>query len=162
PLGTLVSATATNLTTGDTSAFSPFVASTLAQLQAPFLVTNTNDSGPGSLRSAILAVDSVPGAATAIPDQIIFAIPWSRPFAIHLLSPLPVLTDQADINGFSQYNFMAGTTPAIRDQTVPGAPIIQIDGSGISSVTYPGPHDGLDIQQVNCWISGLIISGFSG
>jgi hypothetical protein len=162
PLGTLVSATATNLSTGDTSAFSPFVASTLAQLQAPFLVTNTNDSGPGSLRSAILAVDGAPTSATAIPDQVIFAIPGSGPFVIHLVSPLPALTVQADINGYSQYNFMAGTTPAIRDQTVPGAPIIQIDGSGISSATYPGPHDGLDVEQVNSWISGLIITGFSG
>jgi hypothetical protein len=174
-LGTLVSATATNqgsssvpvLGLGDTSAFSsPFVASAPVTLQGSNLVTNTNDSGPGSLRAAILAVDTPPNAATAnpprsIPDQIVFAIPGTGPFVIHLQSPLPQVTDQVDINAFSQYNFMAGTVPTPRDQTIPGAPVVQIDGSQINPGTYP-TADGLDIAQVNCWIGGLILTGFSG
>src|SRR5262249_22800030 len=45
PLGSVISATATNLATGDTSEFSADSTSTLQ-----FVVTNTNDSGPGSLR----------------------------------------------------------------------------------------------------------------
>ena len=128
---------------------------------------NTNDSGPGSLRAAILAADQTPNSAfsnpaSSIPDQIVFEIPGPGPFLISLVSPLPQITDQVDINGYSQYNFMAGTTPVPRDQTTTGPPLIQIDGTGISSTTYPGLHDGLDVAQVNNWIGGLIITGFSG
>jgi hypothetical protein len=160
--GSLITATATNLTTGDTSQFSLAV-SNILQL----VVTNTKDSGPGSLRAAILAADQAPNSASSspassVPDQIVFEIPGPGPFLISLASPLPEITDQVDINGYSQYNFIAGTTPVPRDQATPGAPLIQIDGSGISSTANPGPHDGLDVAQVNSWIGGLIITGFSG
>ena len=162
PPGSLITATATNLSTGDTSQFSLPASNTLQ-----LVVTNTNDSGAGSLRNAILAADQIPDSgssspATSIPDQIVFEIPGPGPFLINLVSPLPQLTDQVDINGYSQYNFMAGTTPVPRDQTTTGGPLIQIDGTGISSTTYPGLHDGLDVAQVNSWIGGLIITGFSG
>ena len=162
PPGSLITATATNLSTGDTSQFSAAATNTLQ-----LVVTNTNDSGVGSLRNAILAADQTPNSASSspassIPDQIVFEIPGPGPFLISLVSPLPAITDQVDINGYSQYNFMAGTTPVPRDQTTTGAPLIQIVGTGISSITYPALHDGLDVAQVNSWIGGLIITGFSG
>ena len=60
--------------------------------------------------------------ATSIPDQIVFEIPGPGPFLIRLVSPLPQITDQVDINGYSQYNFMAGTTPVPPRQTTPAPP----------------------------------------
>src|SRR5688572_5334495 len=61
-------------------------------------VTNTNDSGPGSLRDAILRSNLNPGM-----DKIRFEIPGfetpgSKP-TIKPLSPLPPITDFVDIDG---------------------------------------------------------------
>ncbi len=49
---------------------------------ATFTVLNTNDSGPGSLRQAILDANATPGA-----DTIAFNIPGS---GIHTIGPLSV------------------------------------------------------------------------
>jgi autotransporter-associated beta strand protein len=53
----------------------------------PLAVINTNDSGPGSLRAAILYANTLPGTT----HTITFAIP-SGPQSINLLSPLPATT----------------------------------------------------------------------
>ncbi|HZV33640.1 MAG TPA: hypothetical protein VFB72_03620 [Verrucomicrobiae bacterium] len=50
-------------------------------------VTTTNDSGPGSLRQAMLNLNGTNGSAT-----IAFNLPGSGPFTINLLSPLPPIT----------------------------------------------------------------------
>src|SRR5438132_1481845 len=54
-------------------------------------VTNTNDSGPGSLRQAMLDAEATPGA-----DPITFSAP---PGTITLLSPLPIITQDLTITG---------------------------------------------------------------
>src|SRR5260370_22422906 len=61
-----------------------------------FTVINTNDSGPGSLRQAILDAN-----ANAGPDTIRFSIS-SGPQAIAPLSPLPTITDPVTIDGTTQ------------------------------------------------------------
>ena len=61
-----------------------------------FVVTNTNDSGPGSLRQAILNADTVAG------KTITFAIPGTGVFTIALASPLPAITVPTTIDGTSQ------------------------------------------------------------
>jgi len=53
-------------------------------LAATFTVTNTNDSGPGSLRQAILDANGNPGL-----DTIQFAIPGPGVHTITPLTPLP-------------------------------------------------------------------------
>ncbi len=58
----------------------------------PYVVTNTNDSGAGSLREAITEADANPG------NTITFAIPGG-PAAINLLSALPDLTGTITIQG---------------------------------------------------------------
>ncbi len=63
----------------------------------PGLVTNTNDSGPGSLRQAILDSNSNPG-----PDTIDFNIPGSGVHTISPTSALPTITDPVLIDGYSQ------------------------------------------------------------
>ena len=83
--------------------------------QGPSLVvTNTNDSGPGSLRQAILDANGNHSG----PNDIQFAIPAStspllnvpvpgfdpttQTWTINLASPLPPITSQVDIDGYSQ------------------------------------------------------------
>src|SRR5208337_3807120 len=81
-----------------------------------FWVTNTQDSGLGSLRQAILNANARPG-----PDDIEFAIPASldpnlnvpvpgfdpatQTWTINLQSALPAITDQVFIDGYSQGEF---------------------------------------------------------
>jgi hypothetical protein len=81
-----------------------------------FLVTNTSDSGPGSLRQAILDANNRPG-----PDDIEFAIPAStdpnlsvpvsgfdpvsQTWRITLQSALPTITDTVSIDGYTEAQF---------------------------------------------------------
>src|SRR5690349_15957620 len=76
---------------------------------ATFAVNNTNNSGAGSLRSAINAAEG-----TAAPDVIRFAIPGAGPHTITLTSSLPVITRPLTIRGYSQAGSAAPTanTPA--------------------------------------------------
>src|SRR5260370_39466387 len=66
---------------------------------ATFVVTNTADSGPGSLRQAILDANAKPG-----PDVIAFSI-GSGVQTISSLSPLPFVTDPVIIDGTRQPGF---------------------------------------------------------
>ena len=86
------------------------------QLLATFLVTNTADSGAGSLRAAMLQANARPG-----PDNVNFNIPAStapnldvpvsgfdpisQTWTIALQSALPSITDQLTIDGYTQANF---------------------------------------------------------
>src|SRR5208283_584475 len=63
-----------------------------SESNATFLVTNTNDSGVGSLRQAILDANANPGA-----DTIDFAGGVTGPIA--LASNLPDISDNLTING---------------------------------------------------------------
>lgn len=60
-------------------------------------VVNSNDSGAGSLRQAILDANSAPDQTS-----ILFNIPGSCPRIIVLDSPLPALTESVIIDGYSQ------------------------------------------------------------
>src|SRR5262249_53728511 len=60
----------------------------------PYLVTTTADSGPGSLRQAILDADSAPGR-----DTIVFAIPGGGVQTISPATELPSITDPLLIDG---------------------------------------------------------------
>ena len=64
-----------------------------------FIVTNTNDSGNGSLREAMTMANDSAGI-----DTINFNIPGTGPHTIQPNSQLPALNDQAGvfINGLSQ------------------------------------------------------------
>ena len=70
---------------------------TLALL-ATFSVTNTNDSGPGSLRQAILDANAAPGA-----DTIVFSVgPAGSSVLIQPSTLLPPISETVTIDGFSQ------------------------------------------------------------
>src|SRR6516165_9792086 len=57
-------------------------------LPSTFLVTNFNDSGPGSLRAAITAVNK---DTTSTTDEIDFHLAGKAPWTINLKSELPVI-----------------------------------------------------------------------
>lgn len=71
-----------------------------------FVVTNTNDAGPGSLRQAM--IDS---NATMDVNTIDFNIPGSGVQRIGTLSPLPPITHAVSINGYSQPGASPNTAP---------------------------------------------------
>src|SRR5262245_1439745 len=73
-------------------------------LLSTFTVLNTNDSGPGSLRQAILDANANPGA-----DTIAFAINGTGVHKITLLSALPAITDAVLIDGYTQAGAYANT-----------------------------------------------------
>ena len=100
--GEFVTATATrNVAPLDTSEFSAAVPAVVTQL----FVTNTNNSGAGSLRQAILDANSSPD-----PNQIAFAIPPlnSTVKTISPTSALPTVTQPVAINGLSQAAGLGG------------------------------------------------------
>ena len=112
-----------------------------------FVVTTTNDSGPGSLR---LAITNANLSNTARPDQILFAIPGSGSFTISPSSPLPAITHATIIDGYSQ----------------PGTPNKLAHGDNavilvsLSGVTIPS-SDGLIVSGDGSTIRGLDIGGFN-
>src|SRR3954470_5838732 len=69
------------------------------QLLATFTVITVADTGPGSLREAILSANVTPGL-----DQINFAVPGpaSTPIQIVPATPLPAITDAVVIDGTTQ------------------------------------------------------------
>ena len=107
-------------------------------LLASFLVINTVDSGPGSLRQAILDSD----AATGETNTIDFSIPGDGVQTIAPISPLPAITQPVLIDGFSQPGYA-------------GSPLIELSGS------QAGTSDGLLITGSNVTIRGLDVNDFA-
>ncbi len=137
-------------------------------LLSVFTVTNTADSGPGSLRDAITQANANPG-----PDEIHFSIPMSDPgftasnpagaqwWTITLSSPLPTITDPVRILGFTQTSNVGdtnqgvvGTGGTVGVDNVPlpqyERPEIAIDAGGFTAFSIDG-----DVSDV--LIEGLAI-----
>src|SRR5690606_2456356 len=74
-----------------------------------FLVTNTDDSGAGSLRQALLDANEHINAVG--PDTIYFNIAGTGPHTISPASPLPVITDPILIDGTTQPGASCSTWP---------------------------------------------------
>jgi hypothetical protein len=112
---------------------------------ATFTVTNTADSGTGSLRDAITQANNTSGA-----DVIDFAIPGAGVHTITPASALPTITDPLTIDGTTQPGWAAG------------APVVELDGAnaGVGA-------DGLAVASSNTVASntvirGLVINRFGG
>ena len=129
-------------------------------LPAPtFTVLNTNDSGPGSLRQAILDANTTPGA-----DTIAFNIPGSGIHTIGLLSVLPSLTDNAGvtIDGYTQPGSSPNTL-ALGDNSVH---LIEVNGGGDGFFVSGGYC--LSVRSSSNHVRGMVInncrngSGFYG
>lgn len=100
-------------------------------------VTNTNDSGPGSLRAALEAQAC----------RISFAIPGEGPWhTIRVLTPLPPLPTGTQIDAQTQTARMGDTNPS--------GPEIELNGSML--------HSGHGLEAGCNVIRGLAINGFPG
>ncbi|WNM63854.1 DUF4347 domain-containing protein [Candidatus Nitrospira neomarina] len=109
---------------------------------ATYTVTNTNDSGAGSFRQAILDANANAGS-----DTINFSIAGAGPHVITLTgSELDPITGPVLIDGWSEPDFA-------------GTPVIRIDGSSLGGpsrdgLSFTGTSDGSTVR-------GLMITGFS-
>lgn len=70
-----------------------------------FTVSNTDDSGAGSLRDAIIGANQSSGL-----DEIVFDLPGSEPQTIQALSPLPEITDLVSIDATTQSGYLTRST----------------------------------------------------
>jgi parallel beta-helix repeat protein len=104
-----------------------------------YVVTNTNDSGPGSLRQAILDANSNIGL-----DGIVFDIPGPGPYTIEVTSPLPTITDPVTIDGTTQPGFS-------------GSPVIVLTGGRRTYITI-----GLEITSGGSTVKSIVINEFFG
>ncbi len=101
-------------TGGGIAARNPFslqVQESYGGLLVTYTVTNTSDSGAGSLRQAILDANANAGA-----DTIVFNITGSGSQTINVASVLPTITGQVTIDGTTQTGYVAGSfVPIILD-----------------------------------------------
>ncbi|MFO1065059.1 MAG: hypothetical protein U0892_14435 [Pirellulales bacterium] len=116
------------------------------RLMATFTVDNTNDSGAGSLRAAILGANASAGA-----DSIAFNIPGSGVHVIQPASPLPTITDSVTIDGYSQ----PGSSPNTLLDSDNAVINIELDGSQVA-----GSVHGLHVNADGTTIKGLAIHSF--
>lgn len=145
--GRYISATATD-PFGNTSEFSTNTLAVLAQTGGTFTVVNTNDSGPGSLRQAILEVN----AASTIGDQIQFAI-TNLSTTISPASALPAIADAVTIDGYTQSGALANTSP----QAFNGVVRVRLAGASAGAGA-----NGLVLVGGSSTVRGLMITGFNG
>jgi hypothetical protein len=106
----------------------------LSSPNAVFVVTNTNDSGPGSFRQALLDANATSGT-----DTINFSV-GSGLQTIVLQSDLPVISDPIIIDGTSQPGYS-------------GAPLIEV-----TRLSGFGSHAVLSITAGNSTVKGLVIN----
>jgi hypothetical protein len=118
-----------------------------AHAQSTFTVTNTNDSGAGSLRQAILDAN-----ATTAADTIGFNIPTTTANGVATISPttaLPTITSPVTIDGYSQPGAVPNGDGNDAD--------LKIELSGQNAA--PGTT-GLTIEAANSTVKGLVINRF--
>lgn len=145
-----ISATATD-PNGNTSEFSPWIVASSTIPPATFTVINTNDSGAGSLRQALLDVNLLPAAGN---DVIQFAIPGFGVRTIAPLTPLPTPLDPVTIDGYTQINSSANTLMNGFNTSL----LIRLDGTNMQFFNATG----LDLTSGNNVIRGLEITRFPG
>lgn len=113
------------------------------------VVTNTSDSGHGSLRQAILDENGHAGL-----DPISFAILGNGAHTITLLSSLPVISDPTLLDGYTQAGAAANTNgPAVGSNAIVR---VQLDGTTAGVGTT-----GLTITAGASTVRGLAFDGYA-
>jgi hypothetical protein len=111
----------------------------------PFILKATSlaDSGPGTLRQALLDANAAPDD-----NEIHFEFPGQPPYSIHLLSPLPPLSDTVMLDGTSQPGFLL-------------SPVVELDGAGPAQGFVPAALTaGLVLASPGNVVRGLVLNGF--
>lgn len=123
-------------------AFTQSVTSTWSGVLAAFAVTNTNDSGAGSLRAAITSANGLAGT-----DTITFSIAGAGPHTINLATVLPSITGTVILDGWTEPDYA-------------GEPVIELNGAAIAAAGTDGVS--LTATASGSTIRGLIINRFTG
>jgi hypothetical protein len=122
------------------------------QVLTTWVVTTAADSGPGSLRQAILDADAGPGG-----DQIAFAIPTQPGTSdVHTIQPqsfLPAITTPLTIDGYTQPGAAVNTASNFDNAQLK----IVLDGH----LLHNG-EPGLDLSAGFTTVRGLVIDNFPG
>jgi hypothetical protein len=128
------------------SVFALVLGLTAVRLQgvSVFTVTNTNDSGAGSLRQAILDSNAAPEN-----NIIDFSIPGPGVHTIPLASPLPNITVPVFIDGYSQPGASPNSNPP--GQGFNAVLLVEIDGTAAGTC--------LTIQAGNSSILAMLVQG---
>ncbi len=121
-------------------------------LLAAFMVTNTSDSGPGSLRQAILDSDAVTGTSNTID----FDIPCTGVQTIAPFYPLPAITNSVTIDGSTQPGYSSTPVITISNQgadysaaIVISAPDVSIADIAVDRVEIATADDSRLIAQID-------------
>jgi hypothetical protein len=133
---------------------------------ATLTVTNTNDSGAGSLRNAITVANSDSG------DTINFNIPGGGPFIITLASTLPAVASSMTISGpvSSPPRIIVNGNQAVQLMLVSAGATLSLKYLALSNAKLlgqPGDQSGAAIfnqgalNVANCTFSGNVASGGS-
>jgi parallel beta-helix repeat protein len=133
---------------------------------ATFTVTTSADSGPGSLRQAILDANANPG-----PDEISFNIPAAGVQTINPLTPPPIITDPVHIDGYTQPGAATATATSaatilieLSGALLPGGP--GVNGFALVSGSSGSSIRGLSINRFKRVVGGtghcIIVSPGSG
>lgn len=125
----------------------------------PIFVTNTSDSGPGSLRAAIIAANS----RALSRSTILFNIPktdpnfsaGSRAFTITPLSVLPAITSPVTIDGYSQSGAKVNNLSGGDNAT----PLIELTGISVGQDGgFAFGVEGLELAAAGSVVRGLVIN----
>jgi len=130
--------------------FSIRAASLATGSAATFTVTNTNDSGAGSLRAAITAANSAAGADTIAFNVSGAGCDGSGVCTIAPASLLPFVTTPITIDGYTQ----PGASPNTNAQGALNT-VLKI----VISAAILGPNEAFDISGAGTVLRGLVLSG---
>jgi hypothetical protein len=119
------------------------------------VVTNTNDSGPGSLRAALTAAAASNGPG---PDTIDFKIPGAGPFVISPGSPLPAVAHPTIINGYSQPGAHTNSL-ATGDNAVIQIQLDRSSSGGANGLVLSGGGSTVEGLAITRFNDGILISG---
>jgi trimeric autotransporter adhesin len=124
-----------------------------AYASTTFTVTNTNDSGPGSLREAINGANNTQGA-----DTINFEISGGGVKTIAPDTELPTISDTVSINGYSQPEAQPNT------RATGGDAVLKVELSGANAASGTGlfitaPNSTVKGLAINRWTFGIRIDG---
>jgi predicted outer membrane repeat protein len=128
---------------------------------ATFTVSNTNDSGPGSLRQALIDANAAAGA-----DDIAFTV--VPPATISLLSALPSITGPLTITGLGAANLTIrrdpGAPPNFRIFDISASAAPQVTMTGVTLTNGNAPNGGaVNVQDagpaLTVTVADAVISG---
>jgi hypothetical protein len=126
---------------------------TLSRRYDAIYVTNTNDSGPGSLRQALTDANAAPDT-----NVVAFDIPGAGPHDIRPNTLLPTLTSPVIIDGFTQ----PGSSPNTNGPGQPDNAIMKIVIDGRNTPQPPNTFTvrGIGISGGNSVIRGLVVNNW--